>query len=77
MNEETKKKISESMLKNGHRPPISKYWLGKKLSIETRKKLSESHKGYKMPESQKIKIGLANIGKKHTEIGRASCRERV
>jgi len=38
----------------------SKYWAGKKLSDEHKLKLSESHKGYKMPEAQKRKLSLAN-----------------
>lgn len=37
---------------------------GKHPSEETRKKLSESHKGYIMPEYQKNKIGDAIRGKK-------------
>lgn len=49
---ETKKKISDKLSEN---PPQ----LGKKFSDEHKKNLSESHKGYKMPKKQKIKIGLA------------------
>ena len=36
----------------------------KKTSEKTKKKLSESHKGYIMPQSQKDKISNANKGKK-------------
>lgn len=42
MSEEQKRKISESMKRNGHVPPSP---LGKKLSEETKKKISESHQG--------------------------------
>lgn len=46
------------------RKKISLALTGKKLSQEHRKKLSDSHKGYIMPESQKIKISLANKGER-------------
>ena len=36
-------------------------------SIETRKKLSESHKGKKMPESTRTKLLVSRIGKKNSE----------
>lgn len=37
---------------------------GLKFSEQQLRRLSESHKGYKMPESQKAAIGLANSGKR-------------
>ena len=43
-------------------------WIkGKHHSEETRKKLSESHKGYKMPEEQKRKIGIAHKGNQYAK----------
>jgi hypothetical protein len=54
------------------------YWYGRTHSEETRRKISEAHKGKKRPlkEETKIKIGLANKGKttwtkgtKQTEAG--------
>src|SRR3990167_1188704 len=44
--------------------------LGKKLSEETRKKISEAHKGKKRPpltEEQKRKIGNKHLGRKRSE----------
>lgn len=47
-------------------------WKGKHLPLEMRRKLSESHKGYVMPEEQKIKISKNNVkywlGKKRPEF---------
>lgn len=40
---------------------------GRKLSEAHRKNLSESHKGYLMPESQKDAISRANKGKSHKD----------
>ena len=42
-----------------------KIWLGKKFSDEHRKKISESRKGFKMSEKQKIKMRENKIGNKH------------
>lgn len=38
--------------------------MGKKRTAETLKKLSEAHKGYVIPSSQKEKIRLALLGRK-------------
>lgn len=40
---------------------------GYHLSIETRKKLSEAHKGKKMPEELRIKLRNVNLGSRHSE----------
>lgn len=57
VSEQTRKKISEKakliIKKNGH--PMK----GKKHSLKTLQKLSESHKGYIMPQSQKTNIAKA------------------
>lgn len=45
--EETKEKISQNN---------AKYWLGRELSAETRKKSSKSHKGYIVKEETKKKL---------------------
>jgi len=75
LSEETKKKISESLM--GHEG--FRYWLGKHLSNETKKKLSiankgkhlslktEFKKGMKLSEETKKKISKANKGNKHSE----------
>lgn len=47
--------------------------LGRKHTEETRKKLRESHLGYVMPDSQKMKISAANIGRK---LSRATMAKR-
>lgn len=52
--QETKYKLSQSML-------------GRKFSEETLRRMSESHRGYVMPQSQKEKIRIANTGRKMTE----------
>jgi len=55
---------------------------GRKLSIETRRKMSESRKGSKNPnfgkplsQEQKIKISLAHQGFKHTEESKRKMSE--
>ena len=69
--EETKRKISDANKGN-------KTWLGKSLSDEHKKKLSEAHKGKKVSEETKRKISETlknkyvlenhpNYGKHHTE----------
>ena len=58
-----------------HKEKIRAFHLGKKLSEETKKKLSDSHKGktptkgkhWKLSEETKMRIGLANKGKTRTE----------
>lgn len=50
---ETKQKLSQAMM-------------GRKFSKETLKLMSESHRGYIMPQSQKEKIRIANTGRKMT-----------
>jgi hypothetical protein len=55
--EEHKKRLSDSM--KGKSPWIK----GKKLSIETRKKISLSHKGKKHSKEWNEKVGKANKGK--------------
>lgn len=52
--QETKHKLSQSML-------------GRKFSEETLRRMSESHRGYVMPQSQKEKIRIANTGRKMTK----------
>lgn len=60
--ESAKKKVSDSLkefYENGGEP-----WnKGKQTSQETRDKLSKSHTGYVMPESQRKKISESNKGK--------------
>jgi hypothetical protein len=55
--EEHKKKLSEAKMGN-------KYWLGKKHSPETRKKMSEARMGKKMSPEARKKISEARMGKK-------------
>ncbi|MDO8623125.1 MAG: NUMOD3 domain-containing DNA-binding protein [archaeon] len=56
--DETKKKISNSLLKN----PV-RYWLDKKRSEESKLKMSLSHKGIKLTEETRRKISESNKGK--------------
>lgn len=56
LTEQQRKNIGKGHLGQVH-PPITEI---------TRKKLSDSHKGYVMPEGQKIKIGLKSRGRKHS-----------
>lgn len=48
---------------------------GKHPTEETRKKSSESHKGYVMPECQKKKISEANKGKKKPTRSKEHCKK--
>ena len=57
--EEAKRKIS--FLTTGSKNPF----YGKKHSMETRKKISESHKGKKLSEEHKKRISQAERGNKH------------
>ena len=59
--EETRKKLSEA--KKG-RPG---YWLGKHVSDETRRKVSEHHKGKRLSEETRKKISEANKSRRHSE----------
>jgi group I intron endonuclease len=66
VSEETKKKLSENN---------TRFWQGKHLSEEHKKKLSISHKGKKLSEEHKKKIGEAQIGKKNSEESRKKMSE--
>lgn len=48
--------------KKGH-----KTWLGKRHTLESRKKMSNSAKGKVISQSQRDKLRLANLGKKQSE----------
>jgi Ni/Co efflux regulator RcnB len=53
--DETKKKVSDNN---------ARYWKGKTMSEEHRRKLSESHKGKKLSEEVRKNMSLAQLGKK-------------
>lgn len=55
-----------------HKANISKAAMGRKPSEETLKKLSESHKGYIMPESQKQKLRASLTGIVKDDVWRAN-----
>jgi len=57
---ETKKKMSDSRKGDKH------HYYGKTFSDEHKLKLSESHKGYEMPQSQKDAISDGLQGREHT-----------
>ena len=60
--EETKQKISENN---------SRYWKGKRLSVESRQRMSEAHKGEHFSEEHKQKLSIARKGRHwHLENGR-------
>lgn len=69
MSEETKKKISVTLTGKPSRK------LGVKLSDEHKKKLSDSHMGYIMPEAQKQKIREGNLNKQVSPEGRKNISE--
>lgn len=75
--EESKKKMSESHLKQLHGKPH--FNLGRKASPEKILKLSESHKGKKLSDEAKIKLReaarIANTGKIVSEETKAKLRE--
>lgn len=71
--EETKEKISKTAKKNG----VGKWMLGRKLSKETRKKMSENNKGENNPhygkkpsEESRKKMSEAQKGKKNHNFGK-------
>lgn len=49
---------------------MSLYWLGKKLSEETKQKISESKKGSKHSEETKQKMSESKIGEKNPQFGK-------
>ena len=51
----------------GGSPGVIGYWCGKHLTIETRRKLSESHKGNQPSEETRRKMSETRKGKKHSE----------
>lgn len=65
ISKETREKISNICKRLYAEGKIVNYWKGKKFSKEYKEKLSKAHMGYKMPESQKRKIGEAHTGEKH------------
>jgi len=52
-----------------------KYWLGKKRSEETKRKISETKKGTSLTEEHKGKISLAIKGRKSPMLGRHHSEE--
>ena len=68
MTEEVRKKISEAGKGN-------KYALGHKRSEETKRKLSEAHKGKKLSDETKKKLSEANKGEKNKFYGRKHSEE--
>ena len=66
--EKTKMKMSEN---SAH------YWLNKRFSEETRKKMSIGHKGKTRPEETKKKISIANIGKNNPMYGKHHSQETL
>ena len=66
--EEIRKQISESMIGrfSGENHPL----YGKPRSEETKRKLSEAHKGKKLSEETKKKMSLNNVGEKNHAFGK-------
>ena len=80
MSEEVKKKLSKSRRNyiSNHPESLiehSNKMKGRKLSKETRKKISESNKGKKMSEESKIKIGERHKGKNLSEETKEKLRQ--
>ena len=65
LSEDHKRKISESL--KGRNSGKNNPFYGKHHSEETRKKLSESHKGIKLSEETKRKIGEKSKGRRYSE----------
>ena len=65
--EETKRKIGEKS--KGRNIGEKGYWFGKSLSEETRKKISESHKGKTLSDEHKEKISNSLSGENHWNFG--------
>lgn len=70
---EIAKKILEKRDLSGKKNPF----YGKKHSIESRKKMSESHKGKKIPQEVCDKISKTNTGRKHSQETKAKISEKV
>lgn len=60
-------KLMKKRFKEYKETGIKSHIFGRKLTLEERKKRSETVKGRKMPESQKKKISLSNKGKKRSK----------
>lgn len=57
MSKKIRYKIMVSHKKSGHKPPISKFWLGKNRSEATKMKISLKKKGSKNPKNKKLMTG--------------------
>lgn len=68
VSEETRRKIGDAHRGRKRSPEVGEklrqLFQGKPLSLEHRQKLSDAHKGYVMPESQREAIGAAHTGDK-------------
>ena len=70
-------------LSDGHKKALSaslkgrtSYWKGKKLSEETKEKMSKARVGRSVSEETRTKISKINKGKKRSDEFRQRCRER-
>lgn len=65
------KKEGERIKKSGERKGINNPMFGKHLSDETKKKISESRKGYKLTEEQRKKWSDVKLGEKNNFWGKS------
>ena len=63
--DEAKKNMSDAQKRIGNKPPITRYWKGKKLSPESITKRTLSRKKYKPSIATKQKISKSQQGEKH------------
>lgn len=76
--EEHSHRISEGLKKIGHKPPITRYWLGKHRSADTIKKMSKANIGKVLSDECRKKISLALKGKPQPwQKGRKQSKEEI
>jgi hypothetical protein len=76
LSEESKKKISKSIKKCYISGQLKAYWKGKKLTEETKKKMSEAKKGKKFSDNHKLHLSESLTGRVLSDLHRENIRKR-